>query len=240
MYIHPYAAKYVAGKVCSVLVTPECPKVVIDELAQLLLDTGYDFHELLEVLLNSSLMFAPETKKIGVRSPIEMQVALTRVTGFRDFLSNNADFDILRGKGANPGLEDMGQLPFLPDTIFGWAGRGVNRDQLTNYGETWFSAQLLLSRQQNIAQLINQVGDNGFNWDGLLPSLDPKLTEGKVISHFEKMFNISLSDAEKQVVVNFLNDPSPWSEVIVDEKLRDNYLAGLVEIFAVHPQFSMQ
>ena len=249
LFSHPESPRYIAGKICAQLTTPECPAAVVEELAGMLVENGFDLAPIVQALLESSLMFSEENIETGIKSPLEFFAELTRRLDFP--VTHDSTFDSLRGFSTS-GLSAMGQMPGDPDNIFGFKGRGVNRDQITNYGEIWLSAHSLLERQRHTArwmELIRLYED--YNLDSLLPSLElADATEELMISHFEELFNFKLSNEDKTIVTAFLNDPIPWydeelcpvapdNDCGVTGSLRDDKIVGLILIFATHPKFSV-
>jgi uncharacterized protein (DUF1800 family) len=103
--------RFLAGKLLRFFLAPEPPPDVVAAFGAELQACGYDFQAALKLLFASRCFFAPENRRVLVKSPLEFVAGAARAFGLK-----------LDAAAAVPGLRAMGQDLLAPPNVKGWAG----------------------------------------------------------------------------------------------------------------------
>ncbi|WP_081740497.1 DUF1800 domain-containing protein [Aquimarina pacifica] len=133
-------ATFICGKLYTYFVSPTCSDVIVAEMAQTFISTGYNIAEVLRQLFKSEHFFDQEAIGSIVKSPCDLMICYYNETGFE--LPANLDVvDSIFGS-----TEMLGQEMLNPIDVEGWQG---NHD--------WISPDLLLGRWESIRYLMSQA-----------------------------------------------------------------------------------
>jgi len=236
VYNNENAARFIGEKLYAQLVSPNTSEEIVEAMAALMIKHSFEIKPVLRVLLSSSAMFSENVRKVCIESAYEKFVGLMRKLDF-PFFDDSTLMDDFRDA-----VRDAGQRPLEPDTVFAWENNcGVNRGGNTFYGEQYVSSQLILGEQRGLVSMLQRLGQLGFNWASLLPNLSA--TPEETIAHFEKIFDLSLTTAEKEHMVVYMTNsknhhgnllPLEWDTT--NSALMKIKISGLVEMFFLHPR----
>jgi len=196
---------------------------IIDELAQILRDNGWELKPVLAVLLQSQAFYSPQARQGHISSPIEHAVGFIRSTGMRMPISLLASL-----------LRYMGQVPTQPPTVEGWPG-----------GTFWLASQDIVERANFVAHAISArsyQAQNGFSWSDVLPPSGQRSAE-QVVDAMADLLFVQLNSQERADYIEYLetemleggavqSSPFVASSSQLEERVR-----GLLYILAQHPTY---
>jgi hypothetical protein len=196
---------------------------VVDELAGILRDQGYELAPALRALFLSEAFYSEKAREGLVKSPVEHAVGFVRSTGLT-----------IRVGTLDSTLVALGQRPTQPPTVNGWPG-----------GPLWLSAQGMIDRTNHVRNCITartlQAG-LGIDAAALLPS--PNATSAEVVDALADRLKVVLAPPEHDRCVEYLDtqrlgdgtvvpDPfDPTNATDIDERVR-----GLLYVLAQHPTY---
>jgi hypothetical protein len=173
-----------------------------DKLARILLDAKYDFKPLLKAIFLSRDFYSEPSYATQVKSPVHLLVSTYRKMGLK----------------AIPGIPDfvettasLGQYPFLPPNVAGWAG-----------GKTWINPATLLSRGNFVEML-------------LFPDTKKFIAPDKEIA--EGYRKIPLNFPEYKITPHIWNPKTQKMEAVTPQ-VYDYYLTGMT--FESARQFAIE
>lgn len=222
------AERDVAGWIARSLLRYFCVEdpdaVLVEELAGVLRDEGYELAATLRALFLSEAFFSAGARAAFVASPVEMGVGFINATGL-----------VIRPNELEFRLEALGQVPTRPPSVDGWPR-----------GAAWLSAQGMLRRANLVRSCIaNRTLQEGLGIDvrALLPAGTPGA--GDVVDALALRLGIVPSPGEREAYVTYLNSrPLPGGEVVPspfdvsDDTHVDDRVRGLLYVLAQHPAAS--
>ncbi len=125
-------AEHVTAKLWREFVSPDPDPAEIGRIARRFRDSNYEIKVPLREILTSDAFYAPESRGVLVKSPVELVVGSLRQ--FELFGSPALSFAIAAA--------GMGQNLLSPPNVKGWPG-----------GEAWINTMTLLARKQYLARL---------------------------------------------------------------------------------------
>ena len=139
------AALFLAGKVARYLMTDEqIPVAVVEPLAKIYRDSGYDTAELVATILASKAFYASVSRRARIKTPVEFLLGAERA-----LLG-----EVLEFTGALGRLSAMGMALFAPPDVKGWRG-----------GRGWLSHAALVERLGFAEQLAMGFSGNMAQYD---------------------------------------------------------------------------
>ncbi len=130
----PATPRFITKKIYRYFVREEITPELNDKLAKVLVDAKYDFKPFLKTIFFSRDFYSEPSYATQVKSPVHLLVSTYRKMGLKTI----------------PGIPDfietvasLGQYPFLPPNVAGWAG-----------GKTWINPATLLSRGNFVETLL--------------------------------------------------------------------------------------
>jgi uncharacterized protein (DUF1800 family) len=137
----PACPRFIVRKLYAFLISEsEQPApALLEPLAELYRESGFNTGKLVGVMLRSELFFSPAAYRAKIKSPVEFALGIVRglegTVGTLPLASS---------------LEGLGQVLFAPPSVKGWDG-----------GPAWLNAQTLLSRN-NLALALTSTEDTRF------------------------------------------------------------------------------
>lgn len=120
----PVTARFLAGKLLKFFACDEPDPAVVEALAGVLRDSGYQFRPLLETLFASDYFYSAPVRRTQIKSPAQLVVGTARLLGAQ-----------LDERALALAMQQLGQHLLHPPNVKGWDG-----------GETWINTQTLLQR----------------------------------------------------------------------------------------------
>jgi uncharacterized protein (DUF1800 family) len=130
---HPRTAETVVEKLWREFVSLKPDAAEVRRLAAAFRKGGYEIKPLMRALLLSAPFRDPATRGSLIKSPVELIVGTVHVLGL----------PVPEKTGLVRMLQGLGQVPFDPPNVKGWAG-----------GEAWISTYTLLLRQQFLRRMV--------------------------------------------------------------------------------------
>ncbi|MEM8875865.1 MAG: DUF1800 domain-containing protein [Planctomycetota bacterium] len=134
---HPACSKYVCRELLAYFVTSEPDEAVVESLAAVLVEHGYDLRPVYDVMFRSAYFFDPAHIGNRIKSPVELLVGLVHQTGFEAPPARQ----LIRH------FQKMGQVLFNPPTVKGWPS-----------GREWINTATLFARNNACIDLAAQRG----------------------------------------------------------------------------------
>jgi uncharacterized protein (DUF1800 family) len=98
----PATARHIARKLAVRFVSDDPPQALVDRLAGVFLESGGDLRKVTRALFTSPELYAPETYRAKVKTPLEVVASALRATGAEVGLS----------RGVLQALRTLGQVPY--------------------------------------------------------------------------------------------------------------------------------
>lgn len=133
----PACAQFIAGKVWAFFVQENPPAPLVAALAEHWRASSYQTGELLRTIFTSSEFYALPVRQNQVKSPIQWLIGSTRLLEM-PLPDDDRTLNLLR---------QLGQIPFAPPNVKGWAG-----------GKSWISTSTLMFRNQGAEFLLGSGG----------------------------------------------------------------------------------
>ena len=130
---HPRTAETVVEKLWREFVSLKADPSEVRRLAALFRESGYEIKPLMRALLLSPAFRDPANRGALIKSPVDLIVGTVHVLGL----------PVPEKTGLVRMLQGLGQTPFDPPNVKGWAG-----------GESWISTHTLLLRQQFLRRMV--------------------------------------------------------------------------------------
>ncbi len=259
LFNHPGTARNLAFKLISYFAFPQtqgdnvsaAEQAPTNTIAEILLANGYEVIPALRTILNSSLMFAPESRDTCIQSPTEQIVSAARRIGLplqvleiqsTPWQLESAFADSINGTGH--------AILDLPTVFAGQKQCGASLDSQRAHGEGWLEDQSIFNRLRAVGRILDfsMRGPSSNYWEhGAGVKLKDTLLNGlvnpsaeEVLTRIESRFGVSLNVAQHRRILDTLNPFSaPWSGAT--EQIKEQRLAQVtLALVAVFPQFIMR
>jgi uncharacterized protein (DUF1800 family) len=135
----PAAAAYITRRLFSYFVFPNPAGTDLEPFIRVYDESGGSIGAVVEAMLRSDVFYSPRPYRSLVKSPIEYVIGAAKAVGLESALGQMANVGP-RGNGGI--LGDMGQVPFEPPNVAGWAG-----------GAQWLNSATFFARINFINQL---------------------------------------------------------------------------------------
>ena len=184
----PATAKYTAQKLFIFFAYEDPEPAVVEQLAHVLRTSGYDLRPMLKNLFLSEQFYSERAMGTHIKGPIELAVGTIRDLGIK-----NVNYAVV-----DSAVIQMGQYLFEPPNVAGW-----------NENRAWVNAELILTRYNQIANLVEQ------------PNVDVvAVLEGKGLQTPQEIINylaktclvVQPSDEKRNELAAFLGDLPPAAE----------------------------
>jgi uncharacterized protein (DUF1800 family) len=159
-------------------------------------------------ILRSDVFYSARAYRAMVKTPVEFVVAAIKALGLVEQLPQ-----LLPGRGL--ALRRMGQVLFDPPSVAGWPG-----------GESWLSANMLLSRLNFLNDVIDLSAQNGS-----VPMLDLGTTRDALAHFLPLALDDNLPAAARRVLIEHAGGE--------DAPLTPEGLRGLAYLVLASPQFQL-
>jgi uncharacterized protein (DUF1800 family) len=148
IFAQPQCAKFFATSLLNYFVYNDPEPQLVDRVAHLLVKNNFELAPVMSVLLRSNVFFSSRSYRALVKSPAEFVVGTYKGLGLMQ-----ADASALRWMNA------MGQVLYYPPNVAGWPG-----------GSNWVTSQMIIARQNFVAQLVNSPAMGQSNWMATAPA----------------------------------------------------------------------
>lgn len=188
---HPRTAEDLAEDIWKEFINPSPTPRAIRELAEIIRGNNYNLLATIKTVMLSQALQADRSKKSLIKHPVDLLFGFLRTTGIP--LANTSYWYF------ESRLDQMGQIPLLPPTIFGW-----NPQRLA--GEA-FVLEWRNTSLQLVLQDADDMREKGFDFKerfltGLPTSSTPSLA---VIDRMSAWLNINLTAAQKATLDQYMN-----------------------------------
>jgi len=129
----PETARFIAAKLWREFVSPTPDAAEVSRWATVFRDAKYEVKPLLRAALTSDAFWSPANRGALVKSPVDLVVGTLRTFGIRPVDLRPAVF----------ACAALGQNPFAPPNVKGWAG-----------GDAWIDSATLLGRRQFVDRVF--------------------------------------------------------------------------------------
>lgn len=215
------SGRFLGEKLWTFFAYPYAPAHIVGELRDVYVSSGRSIREVVRRIFLMEEFYAPHTRKVWVRSPVEYSVAAVRM------LEGTSDF----ATAANS-LVGMGQILFNPEDAKGW-----------DWGVAWMNTGTLFARANMANTLSTNRSANGTRFDvaSILAGKDAS-TAQKVVDIVADRLNVADVPADIRLAwIDYMNRAddgsiSTWTNtaVNVDKKVR-----GLVHLMLTSPAFEL-
>lgn len=198
------------------------PMDVLDELAEVYFDSGYDVKSLMRHLFNMDAFYGDQALLGQIKSPAEYVASALRQLGVQ--------FSDARGYGFSVVL--MGQMDqqlFNPPTVAGWEG-----------GTSWINTATLLVRY-NAANTLSSINEPrigaGFDVSPLLEGTDgdPERIVDKLL---DQLGPLEVSDQTRMLLIDYLTD-GDLAGFALDARAVESKVRGLAHLALSLPEFQL-
>jgi hypothetical protein len=259
LYDHPGTARNLAFKLIGYFGFPQsqgdniplAEQAPTNAVAESLIANRYEVVPALRLILNSALMFAPQSKDSCIQSPTEQIISAARRIGLPLTVLELQALPWQRESAFADSINRTGHaIVDLPNVFAGQKQCGASLDPQRSHGEGWLEDQSLFNRLRAIARILDFSlrGPNADFWqNGAGVKLKETLLDGmvnptaaQVIERLEARFEISLNGAQRRRILNTINPISaPWNAA--PDEIKERRLAQVtLALVAVFPQFIMR
>jgi len=197
--------------------TPRADLTLIDELADVFKNSGYNLGALLRAMFLRTEFYADTTRTI--KSPAEYLVGSLRM--LRGKLSGEQKNDV-----GSDTLARMGQELFFPPDVFSWRGN-----------EAWITTQTFLERYEFARNLAatnkgSEIGHDVYDYIDV-----DENTRQQVVNRFLKLLGpLSVNPATNTTLLSWLGPADPID--LTDDEFVDVKVRGLVNLILTLPHYN--
>jgi hypothetical protein len=188
---HPRTAESLAEDLWREFVNPFPTSAAIKELASVLRGNNYNLLATTKMLMLSQAVYAPRSQKSLIKHPVDLLFGFLKTTGL--------PFTWQSYWYIEDRLTQMGEVPLVPPTIFGW-----NPERLAGeaYVLEWRNTSIQL-----VLQDTEDMREEGFDFkQRFLTGLPITQTASReVIDRMSSWMNISLSEQQKATLDQYMN-----------------------------------
>jgi hypothetical protein len=213
IFDQPQCAKFFASGLLNQFVYNDPESELVDRVAHLIRKNDYELAPVMSVLLRSNLFFSPRSYRALVKSPVEFVVGAHKGLGL-----THVDASALRWLGA------MGQVLFYPPNVAGWPG-----------GNNWITSQMLIARQNFVAQLVNSQAMGPSSWISTAPS-DAKSASATLIA---MILQGDASPYSYSQVMGYLNGDNTSALGMLSGENREERLRGAAYLTMAMPAYQL-
>jgi uncharacterized protein (DUF1800 family) len=227
---HREAAVFLARRLLEGLCYANPEQELVDEVADRAVAGDWELKPLVRLIAKSRAFYAAKSRKTQVADPTLQLVGLVRATEIPLH-----PWDLLQS------ADRMGHVPLDPPSVKGWP-----------QGLGWSGEQPLLERAVTVDQIAGtdrqyDVAGDEIGPVGVTQLLPPKDAQGQItgaatVDRVAKLLDVTLSAAERAVLVQYMDNERNDQGVIVPQPFDGNDLdqvevkvRGLLSILAQHP-----
>lgn len=224
IFRQPRCAVFLTEKLWDYFAAVPAPAGLIEKLAGVLRDGGYEVAPVLKAMFLSGEFNAPAVVRTRIKSPVEYLVQIVR----------QLEMAPPAGRVAEKALLEMGQVPFLPPNVAGW-----------DWGRGWINTNTLLSRysvagllttggelSRNEQRRMDQGGGAGPDFAKLAPAA-LRESPGKLVDALcERLFHGPVAAKEREAFV-------AYASVKLGQSFTDRELAELIHLMMSTPQYQL-
>ncbi len=214
---HPACAPYIAGKLFKFFVYEDLEEGLAEALGSELRENNYELRPLLQTMLTSKAFYSPRAIGSQIKSPIQLVVGTSRLMDMKV-----PSVRIMQGA-----LSQMGQVPFGPPNVKGWAG-----------GRMWINTSTLFVRYNTATAMVGGgalaplTGRKPARARGLK---DPKINvddngspEAIVEDWINRLIQRPVEDDKKKVLVEALG-----------ENPREDSVKKMIQLIVSMPEYQL-
>lgn len=190
-------------------ISPEVEQAVIENMAQIFIDSGYEIKPVLRALLSSDHFYSPESIGCLIKNPIDHVVSGLRQLEVKLPDNTNIQNQYLAWLSFYAAAVQQDMYILDPPSVAGWPAYY----QIPNFHQIWINSATLTARKQLVDGLVS-----GIRYRGMTFIVDP----------FTVVLKVS-NPAEPTILVEELSNllfPLPLSEKQLEE-LKDALIPGL-------------
>jgi uncharacterized protein (DUF1800 family) len=206
----PQCARFLCEKIWEFFVEDPAPPAVVNRLANAWVGAKYDVPALLRIIFSSEEFYAPAVRRTQIKSPVQWVISTARMLE----IPLPGDLALLNA------LRQLGQVPFAPPNVKGWAG-----------GKSWISASTLLFRYNLAGYLVGAIGrDAEIDYARIAPDAlrdDPRKLVDALIT---RLFQEPIGSRERATFLEYAERKRPLGE---------KRIAGLLHLMMSTPQFQL-
>jgi uncharacterized protein (DUF1800 family) len=209
-------ARFLAKKLLEFFVHPDPEPELIEEIADVYLDSNYDVRTVVREVLLSEAFSSERALLANVKSPVEFVVGMIRE------LKVDVQMRFLVGP-----LALMEQVLFNPPTVAGW-----------DWGLGWINTATLLTRYNVASALASVRQARGAEFDParLLPEGEVPSAEA-VVDHFLRILGpLPVSSETRQALIDYLNGEGPFE---LNARTIDKQVRGLIHLILTLPEYQL-
>jgi uncharacterized protein (DUF1800 family) len=217
--LQPQCARFIGKRLWQFFVAESPNDETISEVADILMNNGYDVAKTLRVIFRSSLFYSQAVVHHQIKGPVQWMIQTTRML----------EIPLPDAKVLENSMTALGQVLFAPPNVKGWDG-----------GRAWISASSLLYRYNLAAYLLSGkahiLGGGGTKTAQLpLENIAPPSTRESCNLLLEplafRIFNVPISTRDFATYMNYINKQTP--------PYSDNAVRDLMQIMMGTPEFQL-
>jgi len=211
--------RYLAWKLLEWFVYPDPEPELIDEVAQVYFDTGFDMREVVRHILLSDAFCSDKALGGTVKNPVEFAIGTIRMLE----ASIHPRFLVSL-------LNLMEQTLFNPPTVAGW-----------DWHLSWINTATLLVRYNSTNTIASARGggrDRAAEFDPeFLINRGGASSDTEVVDLFLRLLGpLSVSETTRQTLIDYLNSDGPF---VVNNESIDRKVRGLVHLITSLPEYQL-
>ena len=215
----PQCARFIGRKLWKFFVSENPPDEMVEEVANLLLQNGYDIAATLGVIFRSAAFYASTVIHHQIKGPVQWILQTTKML----------QIPLPDARVLENSLASLGQTVFAPPNVKGWDG-----------GRAWISASSLLYRYNMASYLLSgraRVLGGGGTKTAVIPlekiaPISERSAPDRLLDHLGfRVFNYSIPEKERSAFLTYLEKhPAPYP---------DNVVRDLMQIMMGTPEFQL-
>ena len=215
---------FIARKLIEYFAMLDPPQELVDDLAAVLRDSGWEIAPTLKTLFMSEAFYSAQARAGFVKSPVEYGVGFIRATGLR-----------IRTSSLDSALSALGMRPTQPPVVDGWPSGGA-----------WFSAQSMVDRTNLVLTVVNDTNRQNEAGIDVLDILPPPANRSaaEIVDSVADRLQVELSAQDRQDLIDYMvterqNDGSSTSSPLTTANM-DVRVRGVLYILAQHPTYHVR
>jgi uncharacterized protein (DUF1800 family) len=242
-------ARYIAGKLLTYFsqpglkrpVDPALAPVIDTVVAESQFDTKWIISDLLRAIFVNDAFYdtaAPApfgaTTKKSVKWPVDYVVGTLRLLGMKlKGVDQKIDFHPEKDSWIITYLNAMGQIVFVPPSVFGW-----------DWDTAWLSSTTLLARYNFAIDVVSArgTGSTSFRPDKMIKGILKLSDAGAIVDAVTDALGATdqFTSAERDAFINYLSDGTPGAAIdLRDKTVRNTKLNGLFALVLQSPAYQL-
>lgn len=219
----PEAARYVARNLFVYFVHDHPTDAVVEELAQVFRDSGYDIPPLVRRILTSQAFFSAEARYNQVTTPVEHVVFVARTLDMHIFSEDSQGYvlDQLANDLAGSGMDLLN-----PPGVEGW-----------KEDTGWLQDQWVINRVKALGRTMEYgPGRTELVPYHLLPATSTwnvRETRGAIVDAMARVFHLALTPAEREEYIAVLDQDGWRAFQLEDPKYQPYHVFQMIRLMAM-------